>query len=264
MKKILFLMPVALVLAGCPFDGDNGKTGGAGETGLQGVQGEQGVTGEQGIQGVAGIQGKTGLACWDLNEDGLKTFADINDPAIISEDINGDTEVDVLDCTGLTGSAGADGKDGDDGKRGAQGEPGEPGDRGEAGAQGDQGIGLQGEPGEKGGLGGVGPRGPDGDTGPTGAKGANGADASVCFEGVYLTGAYMLVADSRSPNGWHSPWLIVQSKVVDKHGPPTPTVIMYNVRTKHYKYLPRDPAGNLPVPWIGSCLQLPPPTPAIG
>lgn len=111
MKKILIMLLITLpMLTACPFDGKNGKVGAAGPQGIQGAQGV-GVQGEQGIQGVAGIQGSNGLACWDMNEDGLRTFADQNDEAVISEDINGDGEINVVDCTGLKGDVGDVGQD---------------------------------------------------------------------------------------------------------------------------------------------------------
>ena len=69
-----FLVAVTLTmgLAGC--DGDDGATGPAGAAGTDGSDGSD---------------GDPGLACWDLNENGLKDLPD--------EDINGDGVVDVLD-----------------------------------------------------------------------------------------------------------------------------------------------------------------------
>ena len=46
---------------------------------------------------IVGPQGIPGLACWDLNGDGIQDAA---------EDINGDTVVDALDCKGPKGDAG--------------------------------------------------------------------------------------------------------------------------------------------------------------
>lgn len=59
------------------------------------VQGETGPAGPQGVPGPVGPlgpSGDNGLNCWDLNSNGLP------DPA--SEDLNGDTTVNVLDCQG--------------------------------------------------------------------------------------------------------------------------------------------------------------------
>ncbi|HNS51557.1 MAG TPA: SUMF1/EgtB/PvdO family nonheme iron enzyme [Anaerolineae bacterium] len=90
-----------------------------------------------------GPQGIPGLACWDVNGDGIQD---------VSEDVNGDGVYDALDC------------------QGAQGIQGDPGPQGEAGPQGVAGPagpeGPQGAPGE------VGPAGPQGQTGPAGPAGA--------------------------------------------------------------------------------------------
>ena len=51
-----------------------------------------GGEGDDGDNGREGADGDAGLACWDLNENGVK------DP---EEDLNGDGEVDVLDCNAL-------------------------------------------------------------------------------------------------------------------------------------------------------------------
>ena len=63
-----FLVVVTLALAGC--DGDDGAVGAQGPTGT-------------------GTDGDDGLACWDLNGNG------VGDPA---EDINGDGLFDAADC----------------------------------------------------------------------------------------------------------------------------------------------------------------------
>ena len=68
------LMGVALV--GC--EGDDGKDGAAG------------VAGATGATGPSGTDGTTGLACWDLNQNGVADLA--------TEDLNRDGVVDVLDC----------------------------------------------------------------------------------------------------------------------------------------------------------------------
>lgn len=54
----------------------------------------------------------SGLACWDLNGDGIQDA---------SEDINGDQQWNALDCQGPAGNDGIDGVDGVDGMDGAQG-----------------------------------------------------------------------------------------------------------------------------------------------
>ena len=59
-------------------------------------------TSEQVIQGTDGNSGSDGLDCWDLDGNGM---------ADESEDINGDGNVDVLDCQGAPGQDGADGQD---------------------------------------------------------------------------------------------------------------------------------------------------------
>jgi OmcA/MtrC family decaheme c-type cytochrome len=71
-----FLVVVTLSLAGC--DGDNGAAGAAGAA------------------GTAGLPGDDGVACWDLNGNG------VGDPG---EDINGDGLFDAADCAGTTASA---------------------------------------------------------------------------------------------------------------------------------------------------------------
>jgi octaheme c-type cytochrome (tetrathionate reductase family) len=68
------LMGVALV--GC--EGDDGKDGAAG------------VAGATGATGPSGTDGTNGLACWDLNQNGVADVA--------TEDLNRDGVVDVLDC----------------------------------------------------------------------------------------------------------------------------------------------------------------------
>ena len=59
-KRIIFMLSLTLLLQGCPIEGDDGNRGAA------------------------------GLSCWDLNEDGSKTFP--------SEDTNLDGEINVRDC----------------------------------------------------------------------------------------------------------------------------------------------------------------------
>ncbi|MEJ2523807.1 MAG: cytochrome c3 family protein [Gammaproteobacteria bacterium] len=57
-----------------------------------------GCDGDDGRDGLPGGAGDPGLACWDLNENGIKDFPD--------EDTNGDGVIDVLDCRGTDGTAG--------------------------------------------------------------------------------------------------------------------------------------------------------------
>lgn len=61
------------------------------------------------IPGADGVDGANGINCWDLNQNGLA------DPA---EDVNGDGDVNVLDCRGADGIDGLDGLNGEDGSNG--------------------------------------------------------------------------------------------------------------------------------------------------
>jgi len=61
---------------------------------IAGCDGDDGDDGAPGAAGQPGADGDPGLACWDLNENGIK------DP---EEDLNGDGVVDVNDCNGLVG-----------------------------------------------------------------------------------------------------------------------------------------------------------------
>ena len=65
--------------------------------------------GESAQKPLAGIDGEDGVACWDLNTNGIRDEA---------EDRNGDGVVDVLDCQGPSGDPG---ESGDDGQKGATG-----------------------------------------------------------------------------------------------------------------------------------------------
>jgi hypothetical protein len=76
---------------------------------------------------IMGPQGNPGLACWDLNGDGLQ---DAN------EDINLDTLWDAADCKGAQGAQGEQGIAGLDGQIGPQGPAGADGAVGPAGPQG--------------------------------------------------------------------------------------------------------------------------------
>ena len=49
-----------------------------------------GCDGDDGDDGNDGSDGDPGLACWDLNENGIKDFPE--------EDTNGDGVIDVIDC----------------------------------------------------------------------------------------------------------------------------------------------------------------------
>jgi uncharacterized protein YjbI with pentapeptide repeats len=68
------------------------------------------------------VQGPAGLPCWDLNGNG------VGDP--LTEDVNGDGAVDVLDCQGPQGEPGVPGDPGQPGDPGAPGLPGADGQDG--------------------------------------------------------------------------------------------------------------------------------------
>ena len=72
-----------------------------GPQGPQGPQGLQGLQGDPGPQGPQGPAGADGIACWDLNGNGIGDVA--------TEDKNLDGIVDVLDCTGPQGPQGIQG-----------------------------------------------------------------------------------------------------------------------------------------------------------
>lgn len=75
-RRWLLIVAAAFMFAGC--EGDDGAAGAAGAAGAPGADGSDGA------------DGTSGLACWDLNENGVADVA--------SEDLNGDGVVDVLDC----------------------------------------------------------------------------------------------------------------------------------------------------------------------
>ena len=77
-----------------------------------------GPEGPAGASGVDGQDGADGVNCWDLNGNGLEDA---------EEDVNGDGQVDVLDCQGVAGAAGLDGQDGQDGQDGEDGRIGRAG-----------------------------------------------------------------------------------------------------------------------------------------
>jgi len=107
--------------------GAEGPQGPAGPRGPQGATGPQGPQGPAGPRGVAGAPGDDGLACWDLDGDGVK------DPA---EDINTDNKWDAQDCQGAQGPRGQKGDKGDKGEQGIQGAPGADGAQGPQGPPG--------------------------------------------------------------------------------------------------------------------------------
>lgn len=128
--------------------GDQGPQGPTGATGPQGPQGPSGATGPQGDPGPAGPMGDTGekgdkgetgtgLACWDLNENGVP-----DDP---DEDINNDGFIDVNDCKGPQGDQGIQGEAGPRGIQGPQGVAGANGTDGTDGTDGA--VGATGPPG---------------------------------------------------------------------------------------------------------------------
>ncbi len=109
---------------------------------------------------ITGQKGDPGLACWDLNGNGLED---------VDEDINQDNLWDTVDCKGSQGDPGVQGDPG------IQGPQGDIGPAGPAGAQGEAGpIGAQGEMGPVGPQGIAGPAGPMGEAGPAGPAGPQG------------------------------------------------------------------------------------------
>jgi len=64
--------------------------------GCEGDDGAPGADGADGVDGVNGVDGASGVACWDLNGNG------VGDP---EEDLNGDGVVDVLDCNAIASGA---------------------------------------------------------------------------------------------------------------------------------------------------------------
>jgi len=77
---------------------------------VPGPAGAVGATGTNGQNGADGADGTNGINCWDLNGNGV--------PDVPTEDLNGDSAVNVADCTGAqgpTGNTGATGPAGADG-----------------------------------------------------------------------------------------------------------------------------------------------------
>ena len=109
--------------------GDIGATGPKGDTG---AQGDTGATGPKGDTGAQGLAGTDGLACWDLNGNGIKDLPD--------EDIDSSGVVDVNDCKGPKGDLGAQGPKGNQGLQGNPGAQGNQGPQGNPGPQGNAGI----------------------------------------------------------------------------------------------------------------------------
>ncbi len=95
--------------------GVQGEQGPKGDPGETGPQGPQGLPGEPGATGAPGEQGDPGLACWDLNGDGIQDAA---------EDINLDSLWDTADCKGPQGEQGLPGETGATGDTGPAGPPG--------------------------------------------------------------------------------------------------------------------------------------------
>jgi len=122
------------------------------------------------------------LACWDLNGDGVQ------DP---SEDTNGDTLFDALDCQGLEGpqgEAGATGPQGPAGPQGATGATGPKGATGATGSQGPQGV--------------EGPVGPQGPEGPQGPAAAFAMVATVALSGGDYTSPLDAMANVNAGDFW--------------------------------------------------------------
>ena len=85
-----------------------------GEDGLDGADGAAGEDGQDGTNGAAGADGSSGLACWDLDGDGLMDAG---------EDANGDGAWDAADCHGDDAEVLEGGDDGGlSGDAGARGE----------------------------------------------------------------------------------------------------------------------------------------------
>ena len=98
-SKVLSVVAVLLAVAALAINfvipGPAGAAGADGTDGVDGDPGSQGLQGQQGAAGAQGPAGTNGINCWDLNQNGA--------PDVGTEDLNGDTVVDVNDCTGPAG-----------------------------------------------------------------------------------------------------------------------------------------------------------------
>ena len=168
----------------------------------KGAVGTAGATGAAGINGTNGTNGTNGISCWDTNGNGL------NDP---SEDTNGDTFFNALDCLGATGSAGAAGTNGSNGTNGVNcwdtngngvNDPSED-------TNSDtffNNLDCQGAIGVAGPAGPIGATGPAGSIGATGPAGATGATGPQGPQGVFqkyhvygTTGRLAVTSTSATP-----------------------------------------------------------------
>lgn len=134
-----------------------------GLVGATGPMGPTGPVGPTGPAGPTGNMGSNGLACWDLNGNG------VGDP---NEDINGDSKFDALDCKGDTGSAGPTGPQG-----------------------------IQGPIGATGLTGATGPVGPTGPTGPQGSPGVGLTAGNILGETMYWNGSSWIASTTFFNNG---------------------------------------------------------------
>jgi hypothetical protein len=85
-------------------DGADGAAGAPGANGLPGTPGADGAAGApgaNGLPGAPGAAGQNGIACWDLDADGIASIA--------TEDVNLDGVVDARDCQGPRGDVGQQG-----------------------------------------------------------------------------------------------------------------------------------------------------------
>jgi len=110
--------------------GDAGVPGPVGPAGAPGDPGPAGPAGPAGDPGPAGPAGADGLACWDLDGDGVPDIA---------EDANLDGVWDARDCAGPAGPPGPLGPEGPQGPEGPEGPRGPRGPDGPRGPQGPQG-----------------------------------------------------------------------------------------------------------------------------
>ena len=168
----------------------------------------------------------------------------------------------VLTMIALTGCKldGDTGGVGGEGQQGSQGEQGSQGSQGSQGEHGDQGD--QGSQGETGPTGDVGPQGEQGDAGQ---PGADGQDAGQCLIGVYIAGSYIMIdasvgKDTDEATFMHSPLLILEVKYKESRGRYLKVVDTINWKVF---YIHSDENGTIELPYVGSCLGLPPIEPEI-